>query len=81
MKVIELKNGHPTVDELIGFAKDELIVLRKPDGAVFAFSHVDDFDVEVELLKNNPEFMALMNQLSQEKAAISLTDLRKELDL
>ena len=42
---------------------------------------VDDFDVEVELLKNNPEFMAFMKQLSQEKAAISSRDLRKELGL
>ena len=41
----------------------------------------DDFDAEVELLKSNPEFMALMKQLSQEKAAISLQDLRKELGL
>ena len=81
MKVIELKNGNPTVDELIGLANDELVVLRKPDGSVFAFSHVDDFDVEVELLKNNPEFMTLMKQMSQEKAAISLQDLRKELGL
>lgn len=81
MKVIELKNGHPTVDELIGLAKDELVVLRKADGSVFALSHVDDFEVEVELLKNNPEFMTLMKQLSQEKATISLRDLRKELNL
>jgi hypothetical protein len=41
--------------------------------------HGDEFDVEVELLKNNPDFMALMKQLSQEKAAISLEELRKEL--
>jgi hypothetical protein len=40
----------------------------------------DDFAVEVELLMNNPECMALMKQLSQEKAAISLLDLRMELD-
>jgi hypothetical protein len=38
-----------------------------------------DFDVELELLKNNPEFMTLMKLLSQEKSAISLQDLRKEL--
>jgi hypothetical protein len=81
MKVIELTNAHPTVDELIGLAKDQLIVLRKPDGSMFALSQVDDFDVEVELLKNNPEFMMFMKQLSQEKGAISLADLRKELEL
>jgi hypothetical protein len=81
MKVIELTQGHPTLDELIGIAADELVVLRKPDGAVFALSLVDDFDVEVALLKSNPEFMALLRQLSQENAVISLQDLRKELGL
>lgn len=57
MKVIDLKNGRPTVDELVGFARKQIVVLRKPDGSVFALSKVDDFDVEVELLKNNSEFM------------------------
>ena len=79
MKVIELKQAQPTLDELMGLAKKELVVLRKPDGTVFALSEVDDFDVEVELLKNNAEFMAFLRQLSQEKPAISLEDLRKEL--
>jgi hypothetical protein len=80
VRVIELKNSS-TVDELIGAAKDELIVLRKSDGSMYALSHVDDFDVEVELLKNNPEFMTFMRTLSQQKAEISLQDLRKELGL
>src|SRR5207244_10693753 len=81
MKVIELERARPTLDELMGFAKDELVVLRRPDGSVFALSQVDDFDVETELLKNNPEFMMFLRQLSQEKAATSLLDLRKELGL
>ena len=81
MKVIELEKAHPTLDEVMGLAKGELVVLRKPDGSVFAMSQVDDFDVEVEMLKANPEFMALMRQLSQEKGCISLQELRKELSL
>ena len=81
MKVIELKNGHPTVDELTDAAKKQLVVLRKPDGSVFAMSSVDDFDMEVELLKGNRDFMALMRHLSKQKSAISLADLRKELGL
>ena len=51
------------------------------DGSASSDAQLDGFDVEVELLKNNPEFMALMNELSQEKAAISLQDLRKDLGL
>ena len=81
MKIIDLGHAYPTLDEVMGLAQAELVVLRKPDGSVFALSHVDDFDVEVELLKNNPEFMAFLQQLSQEEATISLQDLRKELGL
>jgi len=81
MKIIDLGHAHPTLDEVMGLAQAELVVLRRPDGSVFALSHVDDFDVEVELLKNNPEFMAFLQQLSQEEATISLQDLRKELGL
>ena len=81
MKLIELGQRPPTLDEVIGMASDELVVLRKADGSVFAVSQVEDFDVEVELLKNNPEFMALLKQLSLEEPVISLQDLRKELDI
>ena len=81
MKLIELGQRPPTLDEVIGMASDALVVLRKGDGSVFAVSQVEDFDVEVELLKNNPEFMALLKQLSLEEPVISLQDLRKELDI
>jgi hypothetical protein len=81
VKVIEPAEKEPTLDEVVDLAKDELVVLRRPDGSLFAVAPVDDFDVEVELLKNNPEFMTFLKQLSQEEATISLQDLRKELDL
>ena len=81
MKIIDVGQAQPTLEEVMGLAQEELVVLRKPDGSVFALSHVDDFDVEVELLKNNPEFMAFLKKLSQEEATISLQDLRKELAL
>jgi hypothetical protein len=81
MKVIELGPRHPSLDEVIGIAKSELVVLRQPDGSVFALSQVDEFDLEVELLKSNTEFMSFLKQLSQEEPVISLQDLRKELDL
>jgi len=81
MKIIELGQSQPTLDEVIGQAKEGPLALRKLDGSVFILSQVDDFDVEVELLKNRPDFMAFLRELSQEQATISLQDLRKELDL
>jgi hypothetical protein len=65
----------------IALAKGEAVVLRQPDGKMFALAPVDDFEVEVELLKKNAAFMAFLKQLSQEKATISLSSLREELGL
>jgi hypothetical protein len=79
MKLIDLDHPAPTLDEVIGFAQGELVILRKSDGSVFAVWQVDDFDVEVELVKNNPEFMAFLSQLSEQRPVISLAGLRKEL--
>ena len=79
MKVIELDQSHASLEEVVDQAQDELVVLRKANGSVFALSHVDEFAVEVELLKHNAEFMALLRQFSQEPATISLEDLRQEL--
>ena len=42
-----LGTTRPSLDEVMSLAKDELVVLRQPDGSVFALSPVDDFAVEV----------------------------------
>lgn len=56
-------------------------ILRSVDGTMFALATVDDFEVEVELLKNNAEFMAYLKELSKDKATISMKSLRDELGL
>jgi hypothetical protein len=81
MTVINLAESHPTLEEVMGLAKDEVVVLRRPDGSAFAVSQLGDFEVEVELLRNNPDFMSFLRQLSREDATISLQDLRSELAL
>jgi len=81
MTVIKLADNHPTLDEIIDLAKDGVVVLRKPDGSAFALVQLDDFEVEVESLRNNPEFLSFLRQLSQEDATVPLDELRKELAL
>lgn len=81
MKIIELKSGQLTLNEVMELAKSEAVVLRNADGELFALAPVDDFEVEVELLRKNAEFMAFLKELSQEQATISLKSLRTELGL
>ncbi|MFB8788597.1 MAG: hypothetical protein U7123_07035 [Potamolinea sp.] len=81
MKIIELKSGQLTLDEVMELAKSEAVILRKANGELFALASVDDFEVEVELLRKNAEFRAFLKELSQEKATTSLKSLRTELGL
>ena len=81
MKVIDVERAAPSLEEVMNLADSDLVVLRQTNGKVFAVSQVDEFDWEVELLKSNPEFMAFMEKLSQEKATISSRQLREELRL
>jgi hypothetical protein len=81
MTVIDLAETRPTLDEVIGLAKAGVVVLRQPDGSAFALAQLDDFNVEVELLRNNPDFLSFLRQLSREEASISMEDLRRELAL
>jgi hypothetical protein len=81
MRVVDLENGELSLDKAIVLATSKAIVLRKSDGAMFALAPVDNFDIEVELLKKNADFMSFLKQLSQEKATISLKSLRNEFGL
>ena len=81
MRIVELEDGRPTLDEVMALVKSEAIVLRRADGALFALAPIDDFDVEVECLKKNTEFMSFLNDLSAEDATISLQSLRNQLGL
>ncbi len=73
--------GAPTLNEVVGLAEQELVVLRQPDGTVFAVTKVDDLDVEAQSLRGNPQFRALLKKLSEEEATVSIEQLRKDLAL
>jgi hypothetical protein len=81
MTVINLAESQPTLDDVIGMAREGVVVLRKPDGTAFALAALDDFEVEVEMLRNSPDFLSFLRRLSSERATISLDDLRQELAL
>jgi hypothetical protein len=81
MTVIDLAATQPTLDDLMSLAKHGIVVMRKPDGTAFALAQLDEFEVEVELLRKNPDFLGFLRELSREDASIPLEDLRKELAL
>jgi hypothetical protein len=64
---------------MFALARQGVVVLRQPDGSLFALAQVDGLDVEAAQLRGNAEFMALLGRLSVEEATIPIEEMRKEL--
>jgi len=80
MKIIELAKS-PTLRDLLNIARSETVILRQPDSVDFVLAPVDEFALEVELLRSNTEFMRYLDELSEQEATIPLAQVERELDL
>jgi hypothetical protein len=81
MKVIELTQKPISLERLLEMAGQETVILRQANQKEFVLSAVDDFDLEVELLRQNKEFMAYLDELSAQQATIPLEEVERMLDL
>ncbi len=54
---------------------------KTKQGKQFLLAEIDDFELEVEMLKNSEEFMAFLDERSKERATTSIEELRKELGI
>lgn len=81
MKTIELTSHAPSVQELVALAGEGAVIIKTEQGRQFVLAEVDEFELEVELLKNSPAFLAFLEQRSKQRGATTLADLRQELGL
>ena len=81
MKTIELKPDTPSLHELIELADQENIIIKTAQGKQFVLAELDDFELDVEQLKNSKEFMAFLDERSIERGSTSIEELRRELGL
>lgn len=81
MRTIELTKTYLTVEELLAIADNEVIILNHAGSRKFIVAPVDGFDLEVESLRNNKEFMDYLDEISAQEATISLEDVEKTLNL
>lgn len=81
MKIIELDETDIVLDELLEMARQETVILRKTGSEGFVLAPVEEFALEVELLRNNEEFMAYLDELFKQEATIPFEDVEKELGL
>jgi len=81
MKTIKVSSQEKALQALLKKASQENLVLRAPDGREFILAELDDFDREIELTRQNKEFMRLLDERGREKATIPAAEARRKLGL
>ena len=81
MKTIELTLGTASIHELVELAGRENIIINTQGGKQFVLAELDDFELEVEQLKNSKEFMAFLDERSKERGTTSIEEVRSDLGI
>jgi hypothetical protein len=81
MKTIKVSRQEKALQSLLKRASQENLILRAPDGREFIVAELDDFDREIELQRQNKEFMRFLDERGKEKATISAEEARRRLGL
>jgi len=81
MKSLDVSINVPSVKELLDLASDENIILTTSEGREFILAEIDDFDRELELIRENDELMEFLKLRSQEEKTFTLSEVREKLRL
>jgi hypothetical protein len=81
MKTVDLAIATPNLPALLNIASEENIVLRTVDGREFVLAEIDDFDREVELVRQNEELMEFLDQRSRTTQTYTIEQARKLLEI
>ena len=79
MRTVDLAATPLTVDELLESARDEAVVVKSADGTTFVLSAADDLTSEIELLRRNHQFLALLDSLKTDETRVSLEEAERRL--
>jgi hypothetical protein len=81
MKTVNLTYEESSLAEVLELAGEDTVLLRTPEGREFILAEVDDFEAEVERVRQNPELMQFLEERSRERNTYSIAEVRELLDL
>ena len=80
MKTIDLARHKLDVEQLLALARQGPVLPRTAEGEEFCVAEADDFDREVETLRNSRAFQQFLDERSKDKRTIPLEELEKTLE-
>jgi hypothetical protein len=81
MKTIELASGAPSLSDLLHIANEDNVILRTAEGREYILAEIDDFEHEVELVRQNQELMKFLEQRSQTSQTYTIEQAREILEI
>lgn len=79
MKTIELEKESLDIFQIIRFARIEPVLLLTDDGQEFIVSQADDFEAEVEALRNSQRFQEFLDERMKCHIRYPIEDLEEEI--
>ena len=70
-----------SLTELLDLAEKESVVLQTPEGREFILAEVDEFDGEIESVRQNRELLEFLEERSGNESTYSLAEVREKLKL
>ena len=80
MRTVAISTESPDIRHLLELASEENLIIRTPEGQEFVLAEVDDFDREIELVRQNEELMEFLDRRSQETTRYMLDQVREKLN-
>ncbi len=80
MKTVDLEKDKLDVKEIIKLARKEPILLLAPDGKEFLISEADNFEREVQSLRESTAFQKFLDERSECTQKTPLEEIEKEIE-
>jgi hypothetical protein len=80
MKTVDLGQQTLDLEEVIKLARHEPVLLLARDGTEFCIAEADDFDKEVEMLRQSPAFQRFLDDRAGCAQTIPLEEIETELE-
>ncbi|MBI3468968.1 MAG: hypothetical protein HY000_38690 [Planctomycetes bacterium] len=79
MKTVDLGRQKMDLEAVIGLARQEPVLLLTPDGKELCVAGADDFEKEVQALRNSRAFQNFLDERSAGTGRIALEEIEREL--
>jgi len=81
MRLLDLNETKPSVDEILSMAKLDSVMIKGPDGVQYILEEADEFEREVAAFGKSNMFMSFLKKRSEEKGGRPLNEIERELDI